>query len=283
MILTIQGDPPLVAQLNNPAGYTGYPHRTCREQDDDEDGISVTNAQGCASLCDGDTDCVSFDLTNGNTCHLHKTCDHYSQTAALLHVWNGGCPGFPGLKTQYNTFHTLEECAEKCALEPNCVGFFRRTNDDADDDGICHVYLTECGGSDSDTKWDYYKLPDWYFKHQGIIPKGYARHPETNCQSSPRVFNNNTGTVQECANICSADNSCISFNYGIGTDTVGRCDLVTDKVSISACDDLIDDEAWNWYYKKDNFQDGETECLFMTHDKAEVRKGLRGFPTSRFW
>ena len=97
------------------------------------------------------------------------------------------------------------------------------------------------------------------------------------------MFNNNTGTVQECANICSADNSCISFNYGIGTDTVGRCDLVTDKVSISACDDLIDDEAWNWYYKKDNFQDGETECLFMTHDKAEVRKGLRGFPTSRFW
>lgn len=123
------GDPPRGAQLDSPAGYTGYPRRSCREQDDYDDGITGTNAQECADLCDGDTDCVSFDLTNGNTCHLHETCDHYSQTAAFAHVWNGGCPSVTSSSPiiAYDT-HTFEECAEKCALEPNCVGFFHRTD-----------------------------------------------------------------------------------------------------------------------------------------------------------
>ena len=219
---------------------------------------------------------------NGNICHLHETCNHYSQTTtAFLHVWNGGCANLSdGDRITHETFHTLEECEGKCASNANCKGFFHRTSDESNDrNGHCHVYEFECSGPSSDTKWNYYKRPDWYFKHHDIIPAGYARYPNTNCQSSPRVFNNNIGTVQECANICSADDSCISFNYGhLNTATIGRCDLVTDAISVSPCDDIIEDGAWNWYRKKEEFQDDETECLFMTHDKAEVRKDRRTFP-----
>ncbi|EJK51569.1 hypothetical protein THAOC_29247, partial [Thalassiosira oceanica] len=205
---TWTGELPPGAQLDAPHGYTGYPGRTCRKEDDNDDGYLVTSAQECALFCDRDADCDSFDLTEGNilvtggnTCYLHTSCHHYSET---------------------DTANTAT---------------------------------------------------DWYFKHHDIIPAGYARQSNTNCQTGPRVLNNHIRTVQECANICSADDSCISFNYGRISNgnaaTIGRCDLVTDTISTSPCDDFISSAFWNWYHKKEGFQDDETECLFMTHGDAE--------------
>ena len=242
-MIFIQGELPRGAQLDAPAGYTGYPGRTCRRtQDDDNIGEMVANLQRCADLCNEVPDCVSFEFNeipddfpspqDDPLCYLHvSSCNHYGETTA-------------------DRLNLCEPPSENCNVDP-----------------------------------------DWYFKHHSIIPTGYERVPANSGCHTTDTFSN-IRTVQECANLCSADSGCKSFAYSCaGTRFTNGCNnenFEPNRCWLSSCDDIKDTNeqnpnsfTLNWFPKKATFQDGEIDCLVMTHDKAEVRKRSRAFFTFR--
>ena len=198
----------------------------------------------CANLCDEDANCNSFEVADGNVEYLPvKFC------------------------------HLLESCnhySQTAATSPVSPDF------DASLEGT-----------------------DWYFKHHDIIPTGYERYTARRCDKSEQLdLGDLRGilTVQECANLCSTNDECRSFAYSnLFASTPNRCWLGTcgdfDSTGISANGDLAEaanpelvaiqvyGDNFDWFLKREGFQDDETECLFLTHNKAEVRRGFQGtFP-----
>lgn len=200
----------------------------------------------CADLCDEDSECISFQFSTGGICQFFSgtessTCNHYHNT-------------FPGY---------VVPKAELCCV----VIYFPRFLDSSQ-----HSLSTLPHNSRDAT--------DWYFKHYYIVPTGYEQHSanygcEIPADDDPWKFQD-IPTVQECANLCSMNDECVSFAYSCSGPGCSY-DFGYNRCWLSrTCSDLLHTNfqsgtyTFNWFKKKDEFQQDETECLFMPFKEAKV-------------
>ena len=207
------------------------------------------------------------------------TRSHAECPFSMEQMWTGELPaapidapsgytGYPGREClENNEFiedfieSNAQACADACSANPDCRSFDLSATACRLSSSCNHYSLTEPATTRT-----------WYFKHYDIQPVGYSMHDTGGCASQNDLAENVQGlTVQECANLCSADSSCVSFAYRkLGSAAVWGCSLST------TCSDLSmtvndPDDPMNVYFRNDN-NDEDEECLFMTYGHAEVRR-----------
>lgn len=147
---------------------------------------------------------------------------------------------------------SAQACASHCNNMQDCVSF----------DFVANQYCRLSSSCDHFSLTDPDAISQWYFKD--IDPPGYAKYTTGGCDGgvSQDLATVKTDSVQECANLCSMDPSCISFAYRkTGSTTCLLSSTCDYEKSIQK-----DGDAWNLYTKEDN----EDVCPFLPYSQAEV-------------
>ena len=157
------------------------------------------------------------------------------------------------LENDFIRISDISGCASKCDVLEDCSSF--------------DFFGNSCRLSSS---CDHYSLTDpnpasiWYFKH--IPPPGYEYFESVRCSDSGDLRITNTNTLQECANLCTANHQCASIAYQKKGST--QCLLSS---TCTDYDDMVDDEdGWNAYVKLEDALDEDT-CRFLPYTQSEVR------------
>jgi len=137
------GTPPEQIKIE---GYTSYNQRICNNDNQffevdgfgeqellENDFIRISDIAGCASECDAQEDCTSFDFF-GDSCRLSSSCDHYSLTdpnpASIWYFKHIPPPRYEYFESvrcsdygdlEVTNTNTLQECANLCSEEHRCV------------------------------------------------------------------------------------------------------------------------------------------------------------------
>lgn len=215
---------------------------------------SVTTTQ--IQMWTGDRDETEYQAPNGYTKYPGRKCE--------------------GLATVVEEIEPVDltDCADLCDEDSECISFQFSTG------GICQFF----SGTESSTCNHYHNTfpgdaTDWYFKHYYIVPTGYEQHSanygcEIPADDDPWKFQD-IPTVQECANLCSMNDECVSFAYSCSGPGCSY-DFGYNRCWLSrTCSDLLHTNfqsgtyTFNWFKKKDEFQQDETECLFMPFKEAK--------------
>jgi len=214
-----------------PTGYElAFPGSPDGECDGAETAMGTMTYQECAAACTADSTCKVFDFRD-STCWLNTNCDRQDKGDGCLACKKEGeflaleCPtgyeftfsGSPNGECLQNGGHqetdagtkTYEECAEACTAESSCVAFDWK-------DSRCWLN-TFCDSQDTD---------DGHLscKKEGVFtgaecPSGYELtfpgSPDGECDQDSGSGETSVGTktYQECADACSAESTCVAFDW----------------------------------------------------------------------
>ncbi|EJK60743.1 hypothetical protein THAOC_18851, partial [Thalassiosira oceanica] len=162
-------------------------------------------------------------------------------------------------------------CASECRKDKRCASFNFNTSG-----GYCDLLSLSSCASYTDTVESDDGTTSWHFNKHFHVPNGYERYPNNQgCDASETLFSDYSGvdiSPQVCANVCSERDDCASFVYDQPNKTTTRCSFyshaVCGKLSQTFPHTSSDYVYMDWYLKKDDFQEGDTECLFLTYDDA---------------
>jgi len=139
------------------------------------------------------------------------SCPVDSQVAGYTHYSTGGCAGRNELAT--TTGGSLQDCADSCTNDSTCVSFEYGKADSNPSDS----WYTKCQRS---TSCDDYSLTlqnendpfDFYLRIEQIA--GYTHYSTGGCSGRNELATTTGGSVQDCADSCTNDSTCVSFEYG---------------------------------------------------------------------
>jgi len=146
------------------------------------------------------------------------SCPVDSQVAGYTHYSTGGCAGRNELAT--TTGGSLQDCADSCTNDSRCVSFEYGKADSNPSDS----WYTKCQRSTScndysltlqneNDPFDFY-LPIEEDDSVDSQVAGYTYYSTGGCAGRNELATTTGGSLQDCADSCTNDSRCVSFEYG---------------------------------------------------------------------
>lgn len=242
----------MVYQTTVPAGFELRKDQSCSRRDDTTEHYTET-LDSCATLCNDDEKCVSFEWTGrsegSSHCYLSHTCSPSSGVTASfyhdrdLYIKAGHTQYIDVVPTGYTLhkqtacgqrtvgqpshYSSVDLCSARCDAHAGCVSF--QWNGRAFNGGSCLISET-CAKGMGVVPHESYYMYDLYVKtvhdtYPTAVPAGFTLKEGQHCHYYDDSTTIRRDTLQSCTKKCEADADCVSFEWDHRMGVGGACRL----------------------------------------------------------
>ena len=178
---------------------------------------------------------VDFDVLK----NYHTVLDNDTKERTVKQIYKGKkcLDSNLDLSGSVQGYDAIKICAKNCNSNNNCVSFNYDKNENK-----CQL-SSICSLNNTQNNDDF----DLYFK-KTADPNSpltdYILYQNSKCKKTSTILEENPFNLKDCAQVCSDNPKCISFDYN--TDT-SKCNLTTDCYN----ENSLDSDNYNLYQKKD--------------------------------